>query len=106
MSSPSESATTSTSSSAAGAAFNDADVHFTESMIPHHDQAVEMSKMVLAKRGVNSEVRTLAQQIQAVQEPQIGHMNQWMEAWGHPAGPPTTRASKRAIPDTTAAKAG
>ena len=86
MSGPSGSATTSTRSSMADVAFNDADVHFTESMIPHHDQAVEMSKMVLAKRGVTSEVRTLAQQIQAAQEPQIGHMNQWLETWGHPSG--------------------
>ena len=86
MSGPSASATTSTSPEAAAAAFNDADVHFTESMIPHHDQAVEMSKMLLAKRDANSEVHTLARQIQAIQEPQIGIMNQWIETWGKPAG--------------------
>jgi uncharacterized protein (DUF305 family) len=44
-----------TSSSAASAtpAANQADVHFAQQMVPHLDQAVQMSIMLLAKPGVD-----------------------------------------------------
>ena len=31
---------------------NDADIMFAQMMIPHHQQAVEMSEMLLAKEGI------------------------------------------------------
>lgn len=62
--------------------FNDADVTFVQMMIPHHRQAVQMADMILAKDGVSSEVRGLAEQIQAAQEPEIQTMTGWLTAWG------------------------
>lgn len=79
-------ATPSTGSSAAPSSaeevFNDADVMFTEMMIPHHRQAVEMSDLILAKTGIDPEVKTLAGQIKGAQQPEIDTMNTWLEAWG------------------------
>jgi len=43
--------------------FNEADVMFVQMMIPHHEQAVDMSDMVLSKSGINPEVEALAKQI-------------------------------------------
>ena len=62
--------------------FNEADVMFVQMMIPHHEQAVDMSDMVLSKSGINPEVEALAQQIKAAQQPEIDMMNAWLETWG------------------------
>lgn len=66
------------------AEFNDADVTFAQMMIPHHEQAVQMSDMILAKEGVNPDVIALAQQIKAAQQPEIDTMKSWLSAWGRP----------------------
>ena len=54
---------------------NAADVAFVTRMIPHHEQAVEMSDLVLAQpvsaAGSNAEVRALAQQIADAQAPKL-----------------------------------
>jgi uncharacterized protein (DUF305 family) len=73
-------------SSGVAANFNQADVHFVGSMVPQNDQAVEMCKMVLAKRGVNTDVRDLAGQIRKAQEPQIEIMSRWSETWNQMPG--------------------
>ena len=57
--------------------FNEADVMFVQMMIPHHEQAVDMSDMVLSKSGINPEVQALAKQIKAAQQPEIDMMNAW-----------------------------
>ncbi|GHD46055.1 DUF305 domain-containing protein [Mycetocola manganoxydans] len=79
-----------TSSSAPGASveaqFNDADVTFAQMMIPHHEQAVEMSDMILSKDGVNDQVTNLANQIKDAQGPEITQLNEWLDAWGADAG--------------------
>lgn len=62
---------------------NDADRHFVEQLQPHHDQAIEMSKMVLAKEsGVDPEVRALAEQIVATSEKELERINSWLTSWG------------------------
>jgi len=61
---------------------NAADVMFVQMMIPHHEQAVEMSEMILAKDGVDPEVVALAEQIRAAQDPEIDLMEQWLSDWG------------------------
>jgi uncharacterized protein (DUF305 family) len=66
--------------------FNHADAHFVRSMVPQNDQAVEMCKMVLDKRGVKTEVRDLAKQIRRVQAPQFEIMNGWKETWNQMPG--------------------
>ena len=65
-----------------GAAHNDADVMFAQMMIPHHEQAIEMSDAVLAKEGTNPEVTELATQIKAAQAPEIEQLGQWLDSWG------------------------
>jgi len=64
---------------------NSADIMFVEMMIPHHEQAVEMSELILAKDGVDPEVVALAEQIRAAQDPEIDLMEQWLDDWGLPS---------------------
>jgi uncharacterized protein (DUF305 family) len=63
------------------AAFNQADVAFAHSMIPHHDQAVLMAKLVATRTG-NAEVRQLAEKIIAAQQPETATMKSWLQSWG------------------------
>jgi uncharacterized protein (DUF305 family) len=71
-----------TSSATPVGEFNEADAMFAQMMIPHHEQAVDMSDMVLRKSGINPEVQALAKQIKAAQQPEIDMMNAWLETWG------------------------
>ena len=66
------------------AEFNDADVAFAMNMIMHHQQAIEMSDMVLEKDGVDPEVVALAQDIKDAQQPEIDMMSEWLDDWGQP----------------------
>jgi uncharacterized protein (DUF305 family) len=64
--------------------FNDADVTFAQGMIPHHEQAVEMADLALTNAG-SDEVRDLAEQIKAAQDPEIETMTAWLEDWDQDA---------------------
>lgn len=66
----------------AAAAFNSADVMFAQMMIPHHQQAVEMSEMLLAEDGIDERVRDLATQIKDAQQPEIDQMREMLSEWG------------------------
>ena len=68
-------------SPSASDSFNMADIQFTAMMIPHHEQAVEMSEMILAKSDIDPEVTELAQQIRDAQEPEIKQMKGWLKDW-------------------------
>jgi uncharacterized protein (DUF305 family) len=57
----------------------DPDRDFLAQMIPHHEGAIDMSK-VLLKDGVRPEVRRLAQEIIAHQQAEIEMMKRWLEA--------------------------
>jgi uncharacterized protein (DUF305 family) len=70
-----------------GEAHNDADVAFAQHMIPHHQQAIEMSDMVLAKQGIDPRVTELAKQIKTAQGPEIEKMQGWLTQWGTPQMP-------------------
>jgi uncharacterized protein (DUF305 family) len=63
---------------------NMADVMFVQMMIPHHEGAIEMSDVLLAKSGVDPEVVELAEQIKAAQGPEIEQMKAWLDDWGVP----------------------
>lgn len=65
--------------------FNAADSMFAMMMIPHHEQAIEMSDMILAKTGVDQAVLDLAQQIKDAQAPEIELMESWLDEWGMPS---------------------
>jgi uncharacterized protein (DUF305 family) len=73
------SAGSSTSTSRAG------DVMFAQMMIPHHQQAVEMADLALANPSTSAEVKTLAEQVKAAQDPEIATMNGWLRQWDAPA---------------------
>ena len=63
--------------------FNDADVMFAQMMIPHHEQAIEMSDIALDPTvGASDEVLSLAQDIKAAQDPEIAQMTALLESWG------------------------
>lgn len=68
----------------ATAAPNDADVSFTQNMIPHHQQAIEMAKLVdtHTKRQV---LRALADRIAVTQAQEVTLMQEWLRDWGKPA---------------------
>ncbi len=63
---------------------NQADVTFARDMIPHHEQAIVMSDIILAKQGIDPRVTELATQIKAAQGPEIATMKQWLTQWGAP----------------------
>jgi uncharacterized protein (DUF305 family) len=70
------------SASQTTAAVNSADVTFAQMMIPHHEQAVQMSDDFLAKGGIDQSVIDLATEIKAAQEPEITQLKDWLTAWG------------------------
>lgn len=78
---------TDTSSSATGSAeqisseHNEADVTFAQMMIPHHQQAVEMSEMLLAKEDISTDVADFTQGVIDAQGPEIERMNAMLETW-------------------------
>lgn len=83
MSGMGSSAPATSSSDAATAEFNDADVTFATEMIPHHRQAVEMADLA-ESRAESPEVQKLAQTIKNAQDPEIETMTGWLEDWGKP----------------------
>ena len=52
------------------------DISFAEMMIPHHEQAIEMSEIALLNT-TNPEVLQLAQEIKDAQSPEIELMKSW-----------------------------
>lgn len=81
-------ATAAATTPAAGTeAHNNADVWFVRHMIPHHQQAIEMSDILLAKQGIDPRVTEMANKIKAAQGPEIQQMQNWLNQWGNPTMP-------------------
>lgn len=57
------------------------DIMFAQMMIPHHQQAVEMSDLAL-KNSNNPQVLALAEEIKAAQAPEISQMKSWLSSAG------------------------
>lgn len=65
--------------------FNTADVQFAQSMIPHHQQAVEMADIALDPTvGAGAQVLDLATRIKGAQDPEIAMMSGWLTSWEQP----------------------
>jgi uncharacterized protein (DUF305 family) len=60
---------------------NGSDQMFLQMMIPHHEQAVEMSDLALSN-SKNPEVLKIAQQIKDAQSAEIISMNSWLKSSG------------------------
>ena len=68
-------------SDSAAAGFSSDDIMFAQMMIPHHEQAIEMSTLA-ETRAQNPEVIALAAKIKAAQTPEIETMKGWLTKAG------------------------
>ena len=66
-----------------GASFTAADLRFMRDMIPHHQQALDMSALVADRTGQNAIV-DLARRIETSQRDEIEFMENWLAARGQP----------------------
>ena len=54
---------------------------FLEGMIPHHQEAVDTAKEVLARGGSTPAIKKLAEDIIVAQEKEIAMMKDWYQSW-------------------------
>lgn len=54
---------------------------FLEGMIPHHQEAVDTAKEVIARGGSTPEIKKLVEDITIAQEKEIADMKSWYRTW-------------------------
>lgn len=54
---------------------------FLEGMLPHHQEAVDTAKEVIARGGSTPEIKKLAEDIVVAQEKEIAMMKSWYQSW-------------------------
>lgn len=69
----------------ANSEFSNRDLMFAEMMIPHHQQAVDMSALAEG-RTTNPEILALSKQIADAQAPEIVQMQSWLDESGETSG--------------------
>ncbi|KUL29596.1 DUF305 domain-containing protein [Actinoplanes awajinensis] len=62
------------------------DVHYAQMMVEHHEQAVAMSRTLIAKGKVPERIRLIADFIIHDQQREIDQTNDWLNAWHQPPG--------------------
>lgn len=77
---PSGTASSAAVGSAPPSATGHLDQAFIDMMVPHHQSAVEMAELA-SDRAEHRELRALAQDIIAAQEPEIAQLREWRQAW-------------------------
>lgn len=60
-----------------------AEAMFAQMMIPHHEQAVVMAEYA-ENRAQDPQIKSLAEEIKAAQQPEIDLMATWLDEWGVP----------------------
>jgi uncharacterized protein (DUF305 family) len=68
----------------ADGAFNDTDVMYLQMMVAHHEQGLQMVRLA-ADRARRSEIRILADAVDATQSDELTMMKTWLTAWSKPA---------------------
>ena len=72
--------------------FNDSDVMFSQMMIPHHEQAIEMSDIALDPTvGASDAVKKLATRIKAAQDSEITKMKAFLTSWKERLAPDSSK---------------
>lgn len=61
---------------------SEADATFIRDMVPHHRQALRLSKQALSHEGLDEQVATVAGLIAGDQRNEIAIMQSWLDAWG------------------------
>lgn len=59
----------------------DADVDFARGMVPHHQGAIDMARIVL-RHGTDPQMKKLAEEIIAAQEKEIAFIQDWLKKKG------------------------
>lgn len=77
-----------TSKAPDSAAHNADDVMFAQMMLPHHEQAIVMSDIMLEKSDIPANVTAMATQIKDAQGPEITTLTGWLKAWNAPTDAP------------------
>ena len=72
--------------------FNEADVGFMQDMIHHHNQAIQMSKILLFKADIDRDLRAFAEEFLADQRFEQGIFNALLARFGHPVTNPDETA--------------
>src|SRR5690625_6676752 len=60
---------------------NEVDLHFVAMMTPHHQQAVDMSEIILTAEGTSAATADLADRIKVGPQEEIDSMVGWAEQW-------------------------
>jgi uncharacterized protein (DUF305 family) len=79
------------STNPAAASFNASDVRFLQDMIGHHQQAIEMAKLVDG-RSHRPQLTKFAAGIAATRQAEISTMRGWSTRWNQPTPPPPATA--------------
>lgn len=54
---------------------------FLQSMIPHHQEAIDSSKIITSQPNIDPKLKTFAEQVIAVQTSEIAQMQTWLKEW-------------------------